>query len=195
MSTQSERAIPRFRASVVGRAVPVVGGGSIGGGKVKEGEKEMSEATVRARLTAPDVARIRELRYMDGLTSTEVAAVIGCSPQAVLWHAPGRPGKIDNTALREAFVASGKSASEVARALCWMIVRDPARAAASSRSRASYDVTRVKRTLGLTPDVNGRGKRSPRTLIDAETAALMAEAIGVMPWEVMPDEDDEERAA
>lgn len=129
------------------------------------------------RLTTLDVKRIRKLRYNDGRTQTEVAKIIGCSQFTVHRYAPGYVGKVPNDKVRAAFIASGKSASEVARHLGWY-------------SGRSVDSSRVLRTLGLRADTNGQGRRSARSLIDAEVAALMAEAIGVMPWEVMPDDDE-----
>lgn len=122
-------------------------------------------------LSVAQVELIRELRYMDGWTAPAVALVVGCSAVTVRHRAPGRPGKIDNTLLRKAFEGSGKSASEVARRMGWV-------------HKGKADVSRVRRTLGLAADIDRHGGRSFRRMIDAETAALMAEAIGVMPWEV-----------
>jgi hypothetical protein len=122
-------------------------------------------------LSAAEIARIRELRYEDGLTLVETAREVGCSVFTVQRHAPGRPGKINNAKLREAFERSGKSAADVARAIGWWADVDA-------------DVSRVRRTLGLRTDIDGRGHKSNRRLIDAETAGRLAEAIGVMPWEV-----------
>lgn len=126
-------------------------------------------------MTTTDVARIRELRYMDGLSGPAVAKIVGCSTSTVRKYAPGQPGKVPNDKLRAAFVASGLSASEVARRVGWWA--------------GSADGARVKRALGLLPTTNGRGRRQIRRLIDAEMAGMLAEAIGVEPWEVMPDDD------
>lgn len=82
--------------------------------------------------------------------------------------------------LRLAFLASGKSAVQVARAAGWW-------------DGTSGDSSRVKRTLGLLPTVNGAGHRQWRTRVDIDTVELLAGAIGVAPWEVLPD--DEEMAA
>lgn len=133
------------------------------------------------RLTTHDVRRIRELRYGDGLTLRAVAQIVGCSSEAVRCYAPGRPGKVPNDKLRAAFLASGLTAGEVGRRMGWLC-------------RACGDAARVKRSLGLLPSGNKRRNRAYTARnIDAETAALMAEAIGVMPWEIMPD--DEQRVA
>lgn len=138
----------------------------------------------KRHLTGAQVRQIRKMRA-DGLTSTYVASVIGCSASAVRRIAPGRIGKVPVAPLREAFLASDKSASEVASAMGWRC---------TNRRREYADGSRVKRTLGLLPDVHGAtGQRSFRIQADAETVALLAEAIGVMPWEVMPC--DEEMAA
>lgn len=136
------------------------------------------------KLTTRDVARIRELRYRDGLTQVEVARRIGCCYKTVAVYAPGVPWRVDNAKLRAAFERSGRTASEVARHMGWWC--------ANGSGSGWADVSRVRRTLGLLHDVSSRtGRRSTRQLIDAETAALMAEAIGVMPWEVMPGDDTE----
>lgn len=117
------------------------------------------------------VGQIRELRYGDGLSCPATAVVVGVHKKTVEKYAPGRPGKIDNMKLREAFVRSEWSAYEIARRMGWCYgVRG--------------DGSRVKRTLGLQADIAGNGRISWRAKVDAETAARMAEAIGVMPWEV-----------
>jgi hypothetical protein len=120
--------------------------------------------------------QIRELRYLDGLSCGQVFALTGRNETTVRKIAPGWPGKIDNTRLREAFLASGLTAGEVARRVGWYC---------SHGSRGvRRDHSRVKRTLGVTRSSNGHGRSNLRRLIDAETAALLAEAIGVAPWEV-----------
>jgi hypothetical protein len=122
--------------------------------------------------SSTDTARIRELRYMDGLSCPQVAILMGCHEETVRRIAPGYPGKIDNTRLREAFLASGCTAHEVALQLGWYAGKKP-------------DGTTVKRTLGLVETIGGhRRYRQYRCLIDAETAALIADAIGVAPWSV-----------
>lgn len=126
-------------------------------------------------LSAEEIQEIRELRYGDGLTREATAALVGRSPWTVGRYAPGRPGKVDNAALREAFERSGLTVAEVARRMNWWWVRND--------GHLNADGSRVKRTLGLLDDLNRCG-RSRRRLIDAETAGLLAEAIGVMSWEV-----------
>jgi hypothetical protein len=125
-------------------------------------------------LTEWQVARIKRMRA-DGLPSPEVAAVVGCSDSTVRKHAPGYPGKVPNDRLREAFLASRRSAADVARALGW-------------ESGNGADTGRVRRTLGLLDDISRTGARHRRRLIDWETGSLIAEAIGVMPWEVLDDD-------
>lgn len=68
---------------------------------------------------------------------------------------------------------------EVARRIGWYVDK-------SASSQADYgDMSRVLRTLGIYPDISSRtGARSWRKSIDAETAGLIAEAIGLYPWEV-----------
>lgn len=131
------------------------------------------------RLTPLDIARIRKLRYRDGLMQREVAEIIGCDVKTVWRYAPGHIGKIPNDKVRAAFEASRLTAAQVARRMGWMCA--PGKA----------DGARVKRALGILPDSYGPGIRSTRRLIDAETAGLLAEAIGVMAWEVMPDDEQE----
>jgi hypothetical protein len=111
-------------------------------------------------LTRSEIARIRELRYGDGLTCAVVASIIGCHWTTVQKYAPGRPGKVPNDKLRAAFLASGVSASEVARRMGWVAARP-------AGWMPGADGSRVKRSLGLMPDLNGDGARSTRSLFDA----------------------------
>jgi hypothetical protein len=131
-------------------------------------------------VTTDEAARIRKLRYEEGLAVDVIAQALGRGSGTVRRHAPGRVGKVPNDKLRAAFEASGLTATEVARRAGW-------------RYRKGADLfgdgVRVKRTLGVVDDVNGAKQRSVRKWIDAEAAALLAEAIGVAPWEVMPDDD------
>lgn len=120
-------------------------------------------------LTTTDIRRIRELRYQDGLSIEATAAIIGCSAGCVWNYAPGRPGKVPVTPLREMFEQSGLTASEVARRMGW-------------DSGHGADCSRVRRALGLMDDIT-RGKPSRRRVTDAETAGLLAEAMGRAAWE------------
>jgi hypothetical protein len=131
-------------------------------------------------LTTHEVALIRKLRA-DGYFCREVADVVGCSIHTVNHYAPGHIGKVPVAPLREAFLASPMTAADVARELGWWAGR-------------AADCSRVRRTLGLAPDIsgsNGRKRISWRRLVDAETVQLIAEAIGVSPWSVLPDDEDE----
>lgn len=132
-------------------------------------------------LSATEVARARELRYLDGLTVSQTAVLTGRNIDCVRRYAPGRPGKVDNALLREAFVASRKKAADVARTVGWLCSKDDGR-------WVYGDGSRVKRTLGILPTVAGHGGSQFRRMIDAEVAEILAEAIGVAPWEVMPIE-------
>lgn len=125
------------------------------------------------RVSESDAVAIRELRYGDGLTIWQVSARTGLGPGLVQHYAPGRPGKIDNAALRNAYLAARVTPTAVARALGWYGGTRP-------------DVTRVKRTLGLVDTVGGHhGQyRQRRRMIDAEIAGRIAEAIGRDRWEV-----------
>lgn len=127
-------------------------------------------------LTPREVALIHEMRA-DGYTAQQVAATIGCHHNTVLHHAPGRVGKVPVAPLREAFLHSPMTAADVARALGWW-------------DGKGADSGRVKRTLGLCDDIGGHGSPArPRTLVDAENVQRIAEAIGIAPWAVMPDDD------
>jgi hypothetical protein len=125
----------------------------------------------------PVIHEILTLRHQDGLSARRVAVMLGISQWTVLRYAPGRPGKVPVAPLREAFLASPLTAAHVARQLGWW------------DHKGSGDATRVKHTLGLLDDVNGHGIRSRRTMVDAETVMQMAEAIGVSPWAVLPEEE------
>jgi hypothetical protein len=129
------------------------------------------------KVATPDriVHQIRSLRYLDGMAARTVAELVGVSNWTVLRYAPGRPGKVPVAPLREAFGWSPLTAADVARDLGWW------------DSSGSADASRVKRTLGINLD-SAHGHRSRRTMIDAETARLIAEAIGVSPWSILPDD-------
>lgn len=130
-------------------------------------------------LTMPQVKQIRELRYMDGLTCEATAQIIGCTADTVGRYAPGKPGKVPVAPLREAFLASGMTAADVARGMGWV-----------HGSRRKADSAGVQKTLGLRDTIKGGGSRSRRVLVDAETVALMAEVIGLAPWQVLPDDNE-----
>jgi len=131
------------------------------------------------RVKTPEsvVEEIRELRYLDGLSARRVADMFDMSPWTVLRYAPGRPGKVPVAPLREAFLSSPATTGDIARAMGWW------------DRKGSADTSRVKRTLGLQDDIAGDGRRSRRTMADAETVMLIAEAIGVSPWAVLPEEE------
>ena len=94
--------------------------------------------------------------------------------------------EVDLTLLREAFLRSGRTASEVARALDWTR-RSYSRNAAGHR-RGPYvvpDGCRVKRALGLKLENQGHGYPTKyRERCSYEMAVRLAHAIGVDPWEV-----------
>lgn len=125
-------------------------------------------------VTHRERAQIRTLRYEDGLTAEQVGQIMGRHEWTIRRHAPGRPGKVPVAPLREAFLASSVTAADVARSLEWWC---------SGR----VDTSRVKRTLGIYPD-KVRGRVFHRTVTDAETVMRIAEAIGISPWSVLPDE-------
>lgn len=136
--------------------------------------RTISRVANRKRITPAQAKLIRELRD-EGYTINSVAARVGVGATTVRKIAPGRPGKVPVAPLRDAFLGSRLNASVVARRLGWQ----------DRRGRA--DGSRVKRTLGIRPDSTHRAG-SVRTWVDAETVRMIAEAIGVSPWAVLPDE-------
>lgn len=126
--------------------------------------------------------RMRELRYVDGLSAREVAKILGRSERTVLNHAPGKPGKIPVAPVREAFLRSGISAADLARKLGWTY---PVRRMGPAYMAA--DTGRVRRALGInegTTTMNGRRYRCTAQTIDAEIAERIADALGIARWEV-----------
>lgn len=123
------------------------------------------------RLSPEQVRRIKAMRA-DGYSQHATAVAVGCTRGTVRKYAPGYIGKVDNAPLREAFLASNRTASDIARSVGWL-------------DRGSPDTSRVRRALGLRDDLSGtNGIRSRRRLIDAETAGLIAEALGMGAWEI-----------
>jgi transposase len=125
---------------------------------------------MRTVITAALVREMERLRYGDGLPCRTVAARLGLAVSTVGKHAPGRPGKVSNRLLREAFERSRLTAAQLARRLEWF---DGDRA----------DTSRVRRTLGLLPD-STHGRRYVREWIDAETAYRIADELGVDRWDL-----------
>lgn len=78
--------------------------------------------------------------------------------------------KVDNAPLRQAFVDSGLTATEVAERCGWL-------------QRGNADTSRVKRVLGILPE-SSNGRRYHRREVGSDTAALVAGALGLDPWEV-----------
>jgi hypothetical protein len=127
-------------------------------------------------LDAGEIRIIKRLRYDFGYTREATAELVGRSVHTVGRVAPGRPGKIDNTLMRDAFLASGASAPDLARRLGWGYEKDQAYWAPDS--------SRVKRILGINPDSNGNGDRYFRKDMDADIAVRMCEALGIPPEDV-----------
>jgi len=85
-------------------------------------------------------------------------------------------GRIDNGALREAFLASGLTAGAVADLLGWTYRRG---------HRARNDGSRVRRALGLKLERGRSGEEwRLRRTVSSETALLLADALGVDPVEI-----------
>ena len=133
------------------------------------------------QLTTLDIKRIKRLRYQDGLSCVATGRIIGCSSRTVWHYAPGNPGKIPNTKLREAFHDSGITATELARRMGWLY---------PCEGRMKANGSAVKVALGILSKKLPSGTRCFCSLIDAELAGTMAEALGLMAWEVLPDEEE-----
>ena len=112
-------------------------------------------------------AMVRELRT-DGLSQEEIARITGVTLSSIRRMCPGRIGKVPVAPLREAFEASSYSTTHVARSLGWW-----------RKNETVADTARVRRML------------FQQTLADAEIVALAAESIGVSPWAVLPDDDED----
>jgi hypothetical protein len=78
---------------------------------------------------------------------------------------------IDVALLRDAFLRSGLTAAEVCRWLQW------------HRRDGGPDTSRLRRRLGLLPSTS-HGQRHVSKRIGIDTAALIADALSVDPWEV-----------
>lgn len=129
-------------------------------------------------MTEEDSDRMLAMRA-HGVPPKEIAEAIGVSYSHVMRTLPGRMSKGDNAAAREAFEASGRSASSVAKALGWM-----------SGSSHRGDASRVLRTLGLKPERNGAGRESIRRLVDVEILERIADALGVDRWQLTAAVED-----
>ena len=79
--------------------------------------------------------------------------------------------QVDIGPLRDAFLHSGLSASEVC---CWL---------EWYRSDGGPDTSRLRRTLGLLP-ITSHGRSVCAQRIGIDRAALIADALSVDPWEV-----------
>ena len=126
------------------------------------------------RLTQAEIDCIRTLRA-DGWSITATAQAVGRCYETVRNISPGRAGKAPVAPLREAFERSGRSHIDVARDIGWWTQTHP-------------DGARVRRFLGLLADIDNGGRRY-RTVGDIETIGRIAEAIGVSPWAVLPEEE------
>jgi hypothetical protein len=78
--------------------------------------------------------------------------------------------RIDVAPLREAFLSSGLSASELCVWLEWF------------KPNGTADTSRLMRALGLLPSMS-RGENRFARSIGVDRAALIADALGLDPWE------------
>lgn len=123
------------------------------------------------RVTPAERERIVHLRYVEGRSAPEVAALTGRHRDTIRLIAPGRPRNVDNEPLRVAVERSVVSISEIARCLGWV-------------SGGRSDTTRVRRALGQKPSRSSAGRRSLSRTIRVDLAATIAEAIGLDPFEI-----------
>jgi hypothetical protein len=130
-------------------------------------------------LSPETLAEIRELRYLDGLSCRVVGERFGLGERMVNRLAPGWPGKVPNDRVRALFERSPMSAGDVARAVGWH--------STGGKGTTGCSGQRVLRTLGLA-DEWSHGRVIRRRLVDAETAMLLAEAMGFGRWEALPDD-------
>jgi DNA-binding XRE family transcriptional regulator len=156
--------------------------------------------------------RIRELRYMEGMTCDEVGRLVGLTHGRVSQIAPGCVRVYRNERIRELRYMDGLSTVEVARryglsrytvrriapgrpgkidnaAAREAFLRSGKSASAVARdlgwgSGRRPEASRVLRTLGVTLSRDGRGVAQYRRFVDSETLGRIAESIGVEPWEV-----------
>src|SRR5690348_15875204 len=87
-----------------------------------------------------------------------------------------RRAEVEVTLLREAFLASGKSASSVATAMGWTRLKR------NGNGHGPYvggDSQRIRRALGLAECNQSHGYRGRRERCSYEMAVRLAEAIGV----------------
>jgi hypothetical protein len=90
----------------------------------------------------------------------------------------GRVDEVPVAPIRDAFLRSGLSASEVARRVGWMRTR-------RTRRSPVADATRVRRTLGLAQYDPGHGhEKRFREFCDPEMAWALAKACGADPMDV-----------
>ncbi|MCA1571670.1 MAG: hypothetical protein LC798_15420 [Chloroflexi bacterium] len=87
---------------------------------------------------------------------------------------------MSNAPVRRLFEASSLTAVEVARRLGWQ--------SRGGNGTRGADGVRVEKTLGLR-DEYSHGCVSRRALIDAETAELLAEAMGYGRWQAYEDDE------
>jgi hypothetical protein len=123
------------------------------------------------RVTPAERERIFHLRYVEGMSAPEVAALTGRNKDTIRHIAPGRPRNVDNEPLRAAVERSTVPISEIARCLGWV-------------SNGQADTTRVRRALGQKPSRNGAGRRSLTRTMRVDLAATIAESIGLDPHEI-----------
>jgi len=82
------------------------------------------------------------------------------------------PDRIPNAPLREAFLESGLTLSEVCYRLGWTRMQN---------ARVIADVSPLKRALGLQPWTNGQGRSYTSRLVGTEKAARILRALDLDP--------------
>lgn len=138
---------------------------------------------------AAEYARAVELRDR-GLSLAQIARALGVPYGTVKgwmnsrWATPDmRPPRVPNAPLREAFLASGLTPTEVCRRLGW-----ERRTVSRDRIYAGVDTTLLLRTLGLRRWVGRPGaKASYQVTVALERAQHITAALGLDFDELYPD--------
>jgi hypothetical protein len=133
--------------------------------------------SVRDWAERPDRPGVHTVAIRGGLY--RVAEAAGCPPPERARSTPHRQDWVPVAPLREAFLRSGVTATEVARVFGWLRSRKGRR----GHRYVVADSTRVLRTLGLA-SYWSKGGVYVRTYVGEERAAELARAIGVAPHEV-----------
>lgn len=162
-------------------------------GVQRRSKSEVSRLASQSRRLGTEIERCLVALYEVGVPMAEIARWMGVHRDTVtrvvkrngvplrrrsprkLTEAPTlastrQAAKVDNAPLRQAYEDSALSVTEVAERCGWL-------------QRGTADTSRVKRVLGIAPE-SSNGRRYFRREVRSDTAALVAGALGLDPWEV-----------